>query len=138
MPVPCAAPYTDKLLSGSFLRSPPRRARPPPHSPALNLTTSSSVELRRCQARGARQWYFRAAMRSRNAVTTASPLVPAFRRSKRMKSTTIVEPTIAGTAYRSRSQRSSEGTSLARTSRSTPPPTAVARPSAADEVSPSP
>ncbi len=47
-------------------------------------------------------------------------------------------PTIAGTAYRSRSQRSSEGTSSARTSRSTPPPTAVARPRAADGVRPRP
>lgn len=50
----------------------------------------------------------------------------------------MTAPTIAGTAYRSRSQRSSEGTSLARTSRSTPPPTAVASPRAADEVRPSP
>lgn len=89
-------------------------------------------------ARGARQWKRSASSRSTNAAITANPLVRALRVSKRMHRTTMVAPTIAGTAYRSRSQRSSEGTSLASTSRSTPPPTAVARPSAADAVSPRP
>ncbi|KOG34713.1 hypothetical protein AQJ84_30325 [Streptomyces resistomycificus] len=71
-------------------------------------------------------------------MTTASALVTGDSMSKRMHRTTMVAPTMAGTAYRSRSQRSSEGTSLASTSRSTPPPTAVASPRVADWVRPRP
>ncbi len=70
-------------------------------------------------------------------VTIARPVVMPLRACRLMKTATIEAPTSAGTAYISRS-RSSEGTSLTSTSRTTPPPTAVITPSAAEAVRPRP
>ncbi|MGW2539582.1 precorrin-6y C5,15-methyltransferase (decarboxylating) subunit CbiE [Kitasatospora sp. NPDC001574] len=52
----------------------------------------------RCQARGARQPYLRASIRSRKAVRAAAVPVRAVSRSRAMSTATSAEPTRAGTA----------------------------------------
>lgn len=79
-------------------RSPEAGVQVRPRGPDTGSQASSTTVLLRCQALGARQWNRMASSRTRKAQITAVTPVVGVSASNRMRTATMVAPTMAGTA----------------------------------------